>query len=66
MKAFGDSAVTMELRFWIDDPMNGVANVKSECLLGIWDRFHEAGIGFPFPRYDVHLVGGTVQTPPKG
>jgi len=41
---FGDSAIALELRVWIDDPMNGVANVKSECLLQIWDRFQAHGI----------------------
>ena len=52
---FGDSAVDLELRIWIGDPTNGVRNVRSEVLLGIWDRFHEHGIEFPFPQHDVHV-----------
>jgi len=54
LMGFGDSAITLELRLWIDDPMNGVANVKSECLLQIWDRFQAHGIRIP--QRDVHLV----------
>jgi small-conductance mechanosensitive channel len=36
--------------------MNGVTNVKSECLLQVWDRFKANGIRLPFPQRDVHLV----------
>jgi small-conductance mechanosensitive channel len=55
LKGFGDNAVDLELRFWIQDPMNGVSNVKSEVLLHIWDRFHAHGIEYPFPQRDVHI-----------
>lgn len=55
LKAFGDSSVDLELRFWIHDPMAGLANVKSEVLLHIWDRFHANGIEIPFPQRDLHL-----------
>jgi small-conductance mechanosensitive channel len=41
---FGDAAIEFELRIWIDDPMNGIANVKSDCLLQLWDRFQAQGI----------------------
>ena len=52
---FGDSSVNLELRVWIRDPQNGLTNVKSQVLLGIWDRFQEHGIEFPFPQRDLHL-----------
>jgi small-conductance mechanosensitive channel len=52
---FGDSAVDLELRFWIIDPQEGVANVRSEVLLAIWDLFHEHHIEIPFPQRDLHL-----------
>src|SRR6516162_1462162 len=32
LKEFGDSAVNLELRFWIQDPANGTANVRSEVM----------------------------------
>ncbi len=54
---FGDNGISLELRVWINDPMNGVANVRSDVNLGIWRRFKEAGITIPFPQRDVHLVG---------
>tara|TARA_B100000925_G_scaffold291952_1_gene282809 strand:+ start:4260 stop:5546 length:1287 start_codon:yes stop_codon:yes gene_type:complete len=52
---FGDNAIEMELRFWIDDPSNGVGNVRSEVLLAIWDRFKQNGINIPFPQRDLHI-----------
>jgi small-conductance mechanosensitive channel len=53
---FADDAVILELRFWIEDPQNGVTNVQSAVRLRIWDKFHAAGIRFPFAQHDVHLV----------
>lgn len=52
---FGDSSVDLELRFWINDPKNGIGNVKSELLLRIWDKLHEHGIQIPFPQRDIHI-----------
>ena len=55
LTGFGDSSVDLELRVWIRDPQNGVANVRSAILLQVWDRFREHGIEIPFPQRDVHL-----------
>jgi small-conductance mechanosensitive channel len=55
LMGFGDSSVDLELRFWIEDPTNGVGRVRSQVLLAIWDSFAENGIKFPFPQRDVHL-----------
>lgn len=55
LKGFGDSAVDLELRFWIRDPQNGVSNVKSQILLLIWEKFHQHGIEIPFPQRDLHV-----------
>ena len=55
LKGFGDSSVDLEVRLWINDPQNGISNIKSEILLEIWDRFHEQGIEIPYPQRDVHI-----------
>ncbi len=55
VKGFGDNSVDLEIRFWIADAHNGVANVKSEVLLQVWDQFHEHGIEIPYPQRDLHL-----------
>jgi len=55
LRGFGDSSVDLELRFWICDPQNGRANVTSEVLFGVWDRFRENGIEIPYPQRDIHV-----------
>ncbi|MGA9410680.1 MAG: mechanosensitive ion channel domain-containing protein [Roseobacter sp.] len=55
MRGFGDSSIDLELRFWIDDPENGVANVASEVMLKIWHKFQNNGIEVPFPQQDLHV-----------
>ena len=56
LRGFGDSSVDLELRFWINDPQNGIANLQSDVLLRVWDLFHANGIEIPFPQRDLHLV----------
>ena len=55
LTGFGDSSVDLELRVWIDDPENGVANVRSDILVRVWDAFKEHGVEIPFPQRDVHI-----------
>jgi len=52
---FGESSINLEMRIWIEDPVNGRGNVISEVLLGVWDAFHENGIQIPFPQRDIHI-----------
>jgi small-conductance mechanosensitive channel len=56
LTGFGDSAVNLQVRFWINDPMNGRANITSAMLMGIWERFTENGIKIPYPQRDLHLI----------
>ncbi len=55
LKGFGDNAVDLELRFWIKDPQKGLANIKNNVLLEIWDLYRDNGIQFPFPQRDLHI-----------
>lgn len=63
LQDFADSAVNLEIRFWIDDPMNGRANVVSGLLLRVWDRFHEHGIEIPYPQRDIHFRSSALERP---
>ncbi len=60
MKEFADSSVNLEMRFWINDPMNGRANVVSELLIRIWDKFHANNIEIPYPQRDLHLKSSEI------
>ena len=55
VRGFGDSSINLEVRFWIDDPENGVANVASEIIVLIWDKFKKNGIEIPYPQHDLRM-----------
>ena len=54
-KVFSNNDVDLELRIRINDPKNGVSNVKSDVFLRIWDKFRPQGIEIPFPQRELHL-----------
>ena len=53
---FGDNGIDLELRIWINDPEEGVANVVSDVNLSIWKSFKENNISIPFPQRDVRII----------
>jgi small-conductance mechanosensitive channel len=55
VEEYGDSTVNLELRIWIDDPKNGIGNVKDAVLVAVWDSFHANGIEIAFPQRDLHI-----------
>jgi small-conductance mechanosensitive channel len=55
---FGDSALKVQLRFWIADAQNGVQNVKSAVLLRIWEKFKERRVQIPYPQRELHMHSG--------
>ncbi len=59
LMSFGDSAVNLELRFWIEDPTNGIINVRSEVLLAVWEKFRANGIRTPLGHRDIYVKGGS-------
>lgn len=52
---FGDSSVDHDIRIWIEDPEEGVSNIKSEIYYRIWDLFKEHKVEIPFPQRDINL-----------
>ncbi len=57
---FGDSSVDYVLRFWIEDPTEGLANIKGNVYLALWDAFQEHGVSIPFPQREVKVLDGSV------
>jgi small-conductance mechanosensitive channel len=55
MMEYGDSSINFDLRFWITDPENGIANIRSEVYLAVHDKLAAHGIEIPFPQRDLHL-----------
>jgi small-conductance mechanosensitive channel len=60
---WGDSALKLQLRFWIGDAQNGVQNVKSDVLIEIWQRFKQQGVRVPYPQRDLHIRSSAERAP---
>ncbi|WP_425429574.1 mechanosensitive ion channel family protein [Erythrobacter donghaensis] len=52
---FGDNSVDFTIHCWINDPEDGVGNVRSAVLKNLWGLFKENGIEIPYPQRDVNL-----------
>lgn len=55
LDSFTDNSVKFVIHCWINDPEEGVGNVRSEVLKQLWALFHQHGIEIPFPQRDLHL-----------
>jgi small-conductance mechanosensitive channel len=55
---FGDSSINFELRAWTDQ-FNEWGKIRSELAVAVYDAVQGAGMSFPFPQRDVHLVEKT-------
>jgi small-conductance mechanosensitive channel len=53
---FGDSSLDFVLRFWIADPIQGMARIRSDVRFALWDAFKREGIEIPYPVRDVRFV----------
>ncbi len=68
LTGFGDSSLDFVLRFWIDDPREGLTNIRGVVLLALWDAFKENGIRIPYPhrtvimKTPVEITGGAGTT----
>ena len=54
MTEFGDSSLNFLLRFWIDDPQQGLTNIRGKVLLALWDTFKETRCRDPVPATRNH------------
>jgi potassium efflux system protein len=63
---YGDSSINFELRAWTDK-FNDWQRIRSDLATAIYHAGHEAGLSFPFPQRDVHIIrdsdAGTTNNP---
>jgi potassium-dependent mechanosensitive channel len=60
---YGDSAINFQLRAWTDRSEDWPA-IKSDLASAVYDAVREtAGMSFPFPQRDVHIVGSPNEEP---
>ncbi len=65
---FAESGIDLELGVWINDPENGLGNLRSTLYVAIWKAFGAHDIKIPFPRRDIHVLdlGKPASPPCKG
>ena len=51
---YDDSAITYAIRYWIEDPMNGIS-VASEVGIAVWNAFSRERIEIPYPQRVLHM-----------
>jgi len=61
---FAADGLELTVFFWIGDPENGQANVRSEVNLAILRTLGEMGVEIPFPQRVLHLPAGASVKPP--
>ena len=52
---FGDSSIDFTIMCWINDPEDGVGNVRSDVLKTVWRLFRDNGVEIPFPQRDIRV-----------
>ena len=56
LSAFAPDGLELTLQFWIRDPENGQANVRSQVNLAVLAVLDAAGIQIPFPQRVMHTL----------
>lgn len=55
LDSFGDSGINLKLGFWVEDPVNGTASLRTEISKAIYRRFVQEGIEVPFNQLEINL-----------
>ena len=64
LHAFAESAVMFEVQVWIEDPEDGLGNLRSDLLKAIWASFQANGIEIPFAQHDVRVKAWPAESAP--
>lgn len=54
IKEFADSSVVFAVRYWMEDPEDGVTNLKGDVNMALWKALKAHNIDIPFPQLVVH------------
>lgn len=55
LSRFGENAIEFEVQCWIDDPEEGIGNVRSDVLKATWHLFRAHGVEIPFPQRELRF-----------
>lgn len=55
LDSYGENAIEFIIHCWINDPEQGIGNVRSDVLKRLWALFQENGVDVPFAQRDINL-----------
>lgn len=64
--ALGETGIDYEIRLWIDDPEDGIGNVRSEVLKGVLTLFRANNIRLAQPKYEIRIRESTTSASTGG
>ena len=62
LHALGANGIEFIIQCWIDDPEEGLGNVRSSVLKATWALFQQHGIKVPFAQQDIHVKSWPAET----
>ena len=65
VKELADSGINLELGIWIDDPEDGIGNVRSDLYFEILRRFSAESIEIPYPQRELRMRPVPTDAPPQ-
>lgn len=58
IKSFGDSAINIEVEFWMEGIDDGPNDVRAALKLMLWSALREHSIEMPFPQREIRILHG--------
>lgn len=55
LDSYGENAIEFIIHCWINDPEQGIGNVRSDVLKRLWALFQQNGVDVPFAQRDINL-----------
>jgi small-conductance mechanosensitive channel len=54
--SISENAIHFEIRIWINDPEEGLSNVRSDVLKSVWRLFRDHDLRLPAPQQEVRVT----------
>ncbi len=61
LNSLGENGMLFEIQIWIDDPEEGLDNVRSDVLKQVLRLFKEHEVRIPYPQRDLHVKESPVK-----
>jgi small-conductance mechanosensitive channel len=53
--ALSKSSIDFDLQFWIEDPEQGISNIRSDILIQVLKQLRAANVNIPYTQHELHI-----------